>query len=576
MHPKHDENTPLALSCDKCGAPMEFDIIAQNYSCLHCGNIEFLNLRKEKIDKWCRENKKAITSKKTKLSYVACPNCGATVSSSGDSESLSCSFCSSPVLKKTFFKQEVFPRAIIPFNITEKEADEILNNWLKNNSLKKEARILKNNKIELRQIYLPYQLFTGPLTAQVKRKDDNEEQKFRAFDIETFINQKLIVACDNVQNDLLDAIEPFDKTRFKDFEFIYLSNIQAKTQDIDYNATHKDFVEESASDIAQLLEKKLRSKYILTKIDDSNINSVPVLLPIYYAKIQDVTVAINGQTGKIAVFGNKFKKKRPWLIKSAIVSILALIAIVIFGYFIDLQFNNEDIGALVGIVIFFSLLIYAIFDKTKGGLIKKKKIRETKDTYERHKNRKLQKIEGFNLKNDFADLVFMEEYENVKQAVDIKPTRFKTAIYIIATFIATPIVMLLPFLIALAIHPFVKDDGTLNAYFSFEMFKGGLLWYILAFPLAFVWLIKFIIFLSKKAFDDVMIKPYGSEKHYKLSTFKEKIARETRSKKAKKKKKKKATKATNTDFKFYLLIAGIAGITLLILAVSVFIALFGF
>lgn len=93
--------SPFNLECEACSAPMEFDIIKQNYSCMHCGATAPIGSQKKRIEDWAENTKINLQNKQnTNLRNFECSNCGATVNSIDNSEIVTCSFCNTTLVQK--------------------------------------------------------------------------------------------------------------------------------------------------------------------------------------------------------------------------------------------------------------------------------------------------------------------------------------------------------------------------------------------------------------------------------------------------------------------------------------------
>ena len=63
------------------------------------------------------------------------------------------------------------PESIVPFGITQQEAQERLRTWCKKNRGRKEAKQLLPLLPELKGFYLPYSLLRGPVHMKAGRID---------------------------------------------------------------------------------------------------------------------------------------------------------------------------------------------------------------------------------------------------------------------------------------------------------------------------------------------------------------------------------------------------------------------
>jgi len=225
--------------------------------------------------------------------------------------------------------------AVIPFGITEEEAFQILKKWMEENKGKPETELLRAHMDELRTptkggarlrgVYPPYRLFQGPFSFTVRRAQGNE----REFAGESFLSHKAIVTSDNLPNDLLDCVEPFDWSGLREFHFVYLAGLTAQVEKDGYDKTVEDLSREVYEDLDGYVRASMHTPQTQSKIDLGGVASAPILLPIYYVSIggdSRLQVAINGQTGQVAVYTGIVEKKTPWYIEPVLLTALLYFA----------------------------------------------------------------------------------------------------------------------------------------------------------------------------------------------------------------------------------------------------------
>ena len=120
------------------------------------------------------------------------------------------------MVRKEFEESDSFPELIIPFAITIEEAKQKLLEFLDKStpSIKEEVEIAKNNINKMQGYYLPYCLIRGPIEYKVKRAYTNRE-----FHCEAFVETNFINASKDLDNEVLDAMEPYDWNRIIPFDF---------------------------------------------------------------------------------------------------------------------------------------------------------------------------------------------------------------------------------------------------------------------------------------------------------------------------------------------------------------------
>lgn len=496
--------TPFALSCASCGASMHFDIVNQNYACAFCGNTELASIRQDTVETWAELASENLKENKGDLKKCECPNCGSVVNTLDDSQTLECFACGSTMITADFALSDEYPVAIIPFKLSLDEAKKLLEKKL-GNSLKKLSkkykRAIRESLEELREVYLPFQLFTGPVDATVMRYGKYNN---RGYELRSYMNQKVIIACENVDNDLIERVEPFNMDDLVPFEFNYIAGHQAKTQDSSYNQLYIDFEKELEEDMIKSLSKKLGTEHMDVEVSAHDECTVPVLLPVFTLNVDGAKLSINGQTGKIAVKDEKEKVSYKWVIPPLIYT--AIIAGITY-YFAD-----GDIALVLGMSVVFGLIIFAIYSDANRRVIYNK-VFETEDVYTRE-GRRLAKA-GLKFKPSFEPPVFYEEIDGKVQAVEVK--FFPPSLRVLVVFLIL-LSVCLPEFIVLVTTPIMLIRGTGLV----QIFKGiydALLytaaWKCLSVPLTFV---GYFTFAKQGLYDRVYARKYGTDDKFKCIT----------------------------------------------------------
>ncbi len=479
--------TPFALSCNTCGASMHFDIVKQNYACQFCGNTEFSDAKKEQLEQWVEISNASLQAQSGIVKKYECPNCGADVKTMDDTESLSCFQCGSAMITADFAMTDEYPVAIVPFKLTEREAKDLLlkelGHSLKHLSKEHKAKI-KANIDALRAVYLPFQLFSGPVDATVSRYG---RFNGRDFHLKSYMNQKVVIACENIDNDLIEKIEPFNLDDLVPFKFIYISGHQAKTQDIGYENLARDLSVELKEDMKTALGRKLGGASLNIEVQPYQQSTAPVLMPVFSLNVDGASLTINGQTGKIAVKDAEKKISRKWMIEP-IIYILLFFLFVYFG-------SADDKGKVntlftLGTTLAFAVFIFVVYSNVNRRFLYNKFF-ASKTTYSREGSELLKT--ALAAKPTFEQPVFYEKIKDKLQAVKIKffPLRLKIVVFL--------------GLLVFFILPFVINEIAGKTVFSEEV---EIFWGMFAFPFAVVY---YFTYIKQGLYDRVYYQLYDGD-----------------------------------------------------------------
>lgn len=158
--------------CQQCGASLHYSPGAQALVCDYCGfvnPIPEIDLRVE--EQPLQETLAKLDSEETmrEVLTVDCRECGAEYTLPEGVHASQCDFCGSPVVAESREVRQLVPQGVLPFSITQEEADQAFSQWLGRlwlapNALKKHAR----GEDHLRGVYAPYWTYDSDSKAAYK------------------------------------------------------------------------------------------------------------------------------------------------------------------------------------------------------------------------------------------------------------------------------------------------------------------------------------------------------------------------------------------------------------------------
>lgn len=452
------------IHCPSCGAPAYYDIRTRMYNCSYCGNRVGIDRAKSEHKGFREISKKKMREsiKKFTLQKASCTGCGAQVVFETGEAVANCAFCGRSLVRKAFVNPDIIPELIVPFAITPTEAQDILADWCNKNKWKKEARAIREKIQDLKGFYLPYELVRGPVSCSVFRIEGGS-----VYDCGGFIDGVFVNCSKKLDNQLLDAMEPYNLDELQEFDFSYIAGHQVKTGDISEDELIRRIDVEVGEDYKPVIQKTLETKAVGVNVSCKNVLRMPVLLPVYYLAFDGYMAAVNGQTGRVSVRACKESKYLilPWWIK-AILATIAGTAGVALGMFLfgaerDLILGASGCLALVLVFVFFAA--YSQQREETYGL----------ETYRKVFHSKTE------LKKPVTKPVFFMNIAGKMQEVEI---RFTSVLRVIRALAITLAVVFLPVILALIINGF---------NFSILNLGGSAVWFCIAVPLAPVFLIKY-------------------------------------------------------------------------------------
>lgn len=288
----------LNIHCPQCGAPANFDIVHQVYECGYCGGTVKVEaaLEEKKDYRNAQQKKMKKSAEAFSLESASCSGCGATIVFEENEALSKCAFCGRSLVRKEYLYDAGLPESVIPFGITKAEAQQRLEEWCDRNRRKKEAKRLRSMIPELKGFYLPYETVRGPVRCRVSCK-----RTAKVYGFDGFVNDEFVNGSKQLDNLLLNAMEPFDLDGLEAFDFAYLAGQRVKITDISSAEAERRMIEEISENYRPQLEKMWGTKAIEIGTEAKSAVRLPVLLPVYYISSGDICAAVNGQTGKVSV-----------------------------------------------------------------------------------------------------------------------------------------------------------------------------------------------------------------------------------------------------------------------------------
>ncbi len=300
------EQTIFAIKCSKCGNPLEFNIITQNYHCAACGSdtpvADITRRAAEQSRAFDAEQSLKLTAAKNTRSVYHCQSCGASVMIAENEMLGQCDFCGTSALKADFSGAS-FPQGIIPFYITKAEAADIFKKWAVDH--KKITHIdeaVEAVDSRLTGYYLPFQMIKGPL-----RLDFNYESNL--YTCGGYLDGIFVSQTDNLDNLVLDAAEPFDTSDLVPFDFSYTAGQRVLMPDLSLDQVVNRAVQETGKVYQPFVADTFKGFYDGFRISerfekDTNLIFNTVYLPMYVMRLDGCLLVINGQTGRVAIGNN--------------------------------------------------------------------------------------------------------------------------------------------------------------------------------------------------------------------------------------------------------------------------------
>lgn len=350
--------------CLNCGGPLLFDPKDQKFHCEYCLSVyteaevtayettqreahleddptqnsdpELTYTAESQVDDMTAEEKSAFKEAtgtdgltedtlKGAMELFDCPSCGAQIVTEATTAATYCYYCHNPVVLSGRLSGNFLPEKVLPFSIEKEEVVEKFLAWTKKKWFIPKDFFNKEQIDKMTGVYFPYWVvdaeidgqMTGMGTAiRIWRVGDIEYTETKQFDVERKgkISFKELIKnalSKNVQQKMVEAVQPFLIDQAVSFKSQYLAGFQAEKRDIDYETIQKS-IQSELKDYSESLLRDTASGYttltkLRTDISLNTENSHYMLLPIWVVTYRSSDqskkmyyYAMNGQTGKVS------------------------------------------------------------------------------------------------------------------------------------------------------------------------------------------------------------------------------------------------------------------------------------
>jgi LSD1 subclass zinc finger protein len=245
------------LACEQCGAVLSYAPGTGKLRCAYCGHENQIQVADVEIIEHCLDDALASgagSAPQEESRTVKCRSCAAEFTFDPDKHAGSCPFCGHSIVSDTGVHRQIKPAAVLPFLITEREAQEQVRRWLQDlwfapTKLKTYAR----DQGRLAGIYLPYWTFDSrtrtryrgrrgefyTVPVQVRSRvngrmvtQTRHVQKVRwhpaAGEVRRFFDDVLVLASRSLPGWMTDRLEPWDLIGLKPYTPEYVSGFQSE------------------------------------------------------------------------------------------------------------------------------------------------------------------------------------------------------------------------------------------------------------------------------------------------------------------------------------------------------------
>ena len=254
------------------------------------------------------------------LSTGACPSCGAELVGDNNTIAMVCPCCGNSQIVRKRVEGLLRPEYVIPFHLEKEAAVSALKKFYQGKKLLPNVFKEENRVNSIQGLYVPFWLFDAKAHGRVNYKAtkttswSDSSHRYVKTDFYSVIREgsldfeKIPVdGSEKMNDDYMDAIEPFDYTKIKDFQTAYLSGYIAEKYDVDDQASKERAISRIKNSIETQFAKTVKG-YVSVIKEKSAINVEDctaryALFPVWvlnskYNK-ENFQFIMNGQSGLI-------------------------------------------------------------------------------------------------------------------------------------------------------------------------------------------------------------------------------------------------------------------------------------
>jgi DNA-directed RNA polymerase subunit RPC12/RpoP len=364
----------INFTCKSCGAPLRFSPINNSLQCEFCSSKESIEKSTKAIEEYnFQEALQHLDTYQAKEinKEVKCSKCAASFSMTPYSISANCPYCNTPAI--TEFVKEITPQSLLPFQLSQKEAQLGFKKWL--GTLWFAPSKLKdfmNGDAKLKGYYLPhwtydsktdteYQGLRGDIyyvtverTVIVNGREERRNVREARINwtpvsghVSNFFDDITIGASKTISHTILDNLTPWYTDVLVPFNDKYLSGFDSE----EYTIGLDNGFEFAKVKMDMVIRQKIRYdiggdqqqiQQMHTRYSHTTYKNV--LFPIWTAQFKwqgkVYNYAINGQTGKVT-------GERPYSWLKIMLLVLSILAIL--GGFLYLEEHPNILENLDGV-----------------------------------------------------------------------------------------------------------------------------------------------------------------------------------------------------------------------------------
>lgn len=320
----------VEYKCPCCGGNIKFDSDTQKVVCPFCDSTFDMESIKEYEQKINSSEQEAVNwndsegeqwqeAQEGGMAVYICSSCGGEVVGDETTAATNCPYCGNAIVISNKLSGMLKPDLIIPFKLDKKTAKEAFKKHLEKKRLLPKVFKTENHIDEIKGIYVPFWLFDCDSNGNMYYKGEKirtwSDSEYNYTEHSYYgitrigklgFNKIPVDGSQNMDDALMDSIEPFDYSGLEKFDTPYLAGYFAQKYDVGKEESQKRAFERIDTTTRNAFRNTVHG-YASVSLERGNITLTDskthyALFPVWLFnttwKGKKYTFAMNGQTGK--------------------------------------------------------------------------------------------------------------------------------------------------------------------------------------------------------------------------------------------------------------------------------------
>lgn len=301
------------------------------FKCKNCyGNVVYSPEKRKMYCPYCESEESQELKPATGLDMSICPDCGGSIPVGEHTAATQCPYCNNYLIFEQRVEGAYLPKMLIPFTFGKEKCKESIRDKFKK-KIFAPADFLSEARLDsIQGSYVPFWFFDYDVNADYHAEatktrhwtsGDVSYTETSFYDVHRNVEVNFrnipVDASDDMPDDVMDLMEPYDYKELVDFNPQYLSGFLAEKYNQEAVGLEKRANRKMKEDTAQLVRGQVSGYESVRQIrndisvqrEEQKYGFLPVWKYLYTYKDEQYPFYVNGQTGKIVgtvpVLGSK-------------------------------------------------------------------------------------------------------------------------------------------------------------------------------------------------------------------------------------------------------------------------------